>query len=78
MFEVFNFYIQSIQKVFKVYLSFEIFPGVNYLNWLGALAIIFLLIKTVRGALTSEEDTYTTINNSKSSIKKKKENKKGR
>lgn len=44
MLEILNFYVMIIGKIFGVYISWEVFPGVNYLSFVCAAAIMTIII----------------------------------
>ena len=60
MFEVIQFYFSVLGKLFNIYLSWEIFPGVSYLAFLCAAAIMTMLISLVFHNVKEEYDYKMT------------------
>lgn len=56
MFEIISFYFNIVGKIFGVYLSWEIFPGVSYLAFVCAAAIMTMLISLIFHNVKEEYD----------------------
>lgn len=56
MFEILGFYFGIVSKVFNVYLSYEIFPGVSYLAFMSAFIIMTFLLSFIFHNIKEEYD----------------------
>lgn len=61
MFEVLGFYFGIVGKVFNVYLSYEIFPGVSYLAFICAAIIMTVLLSFIFHNIKEEYDHKLTL-----------------
>ena len=66
MFEILGFYFGIVSKIFGVYLLFELFPGVSYLEFLCAIAIMTILLSVIFHNVKEEFDfKYTRYKHDK-------------
>ena len=61
MFDIIGFYFNLVGKIFNVYLSWEIFPGVSYLAFICATIIMTLLLSFIFHNVKEEYDHKSTL-----------------
>ena len=61
MFEILGFYFGIVSKVFNVYLSYEIFPGVSYLAFMSAFIIMTFLLSFIFHNIKEEYEHRFTL-----------------
>lgn len=61
MFDIIGFYFKIVGNIFNVYISWEIFPGVNFLEFMCATIIMTLLLSFIFHNVKEEYDHKSTL-----------------
>lgn len=61
MFDILKFYFDLVGRIFNVYLSWEIFPGVSYLAFMSATIIMGFLLSVIFHNIKEEYDHKFTL-----------------